>query len=57
MLTRKELAEQLKVTTRTVDRQTKNGMPHIRFGKSVRFELNDVMTWIKEQNEKEKKGK
>jgi excisionase family DNA binding protein len=57
MLTRKELAEQLKVTTRTVDRQTKNGMPHIRFGKSVRFELNDVMIWIKEQSEKEKEKK
>jgi excisionase family DNA binding protein len=54
MLTRQELADYLKVHVRTIDNKVKGGMPSVKFGKSVRFELNDVLEWIKEQNEKEK---
>lgn len=52
MLTRKELAERMRVTTRTVDRQVKNGMPYIKFGGSIRFDLDAVMKWLEEQSKK-----
>jgi len=54
MLTRQELADYLKVHVRTIDNKVKDGMPSVKFGKSVRFELDDVLKWIKEQSEKEK---
>lgn len=56
MLTRQELADYLKVHVRTVDNKVKDGMPAVKFGKSVRFDLDDVLKWIKEQSGKEKKG-
>ena len=54
MLTRQELADYLKVHVRTIDNKVKDGMPVVKFGKSVRFEIDDVKKWIKEQSEKEK---
>jgi len=57
MLTRQELADYLKVHVRTIDNKVKDGMPVVKFGKSVRFEIDDVKKWIKEQSEKEKEKK
>lgn len=60
MLTRKEIAEYLQVHPVTVDRLVKSGMPSLKFGGSIRFDLEDVKAWAKEQAkeaEKEKKGK
>ena len=47
MLTRKELAQHLKVTDRTIDRYRKIGMPFIttRTG-LIRFNLDDVVEWL-----------
>jgi len=50
MLTRKELAEKLNMSERTIDRHRKNGMPFIKIGKSIRFEYVEVLKWIKEGN-------
>jgi Phage DNA packaging protein Nu1. len=50
MLTKKELAKELKISIPTVDRQLKMGMPHIKIGKVIRFELNEVVKWLKEQS-------
>ena len=47
MLTRKELSIILSVSERTVDRYVKMGMPCIKVSKAVRFELNEVMKWLK----------
>ena len=47
MLTRKELSVILSVSERTVDRYVKMGMPCIKVSKAVRFELNEVMKWLK----------
>ena len=54
MLARKEIAEYLQVHPITVDRLVKRGMPSLKFGGSVRFDLEDVKKWAKEQTEKEK---
>jgi len=47
MLTKKQIAEHLKVTERTIDRYRKNGMPSVttRTG-LVRFELDKVVEWL-----------
>lgn len=47
MLTKKELALILKVTTMTIDRHMKNGLPYKKFPNgTVRFDLEKVMEWL-----------
>lgn len=48
MLTRKELAKLLQVSQRTIDRYVEKGMPCIKKIKAVRFELDEVMKWLKD---------
>jgi len=52
MLNRKEVAEYLKVHPNTVDRMVKKGMPALKFGGVVRFDLDAVMKWLEEQSKK-----
>lgn len=47
LLTRDELASVLKVSVRTVDAAIKRGLPCIRIGKSVRFELEVVLDYLR----------
>lgn len=47
ILTRKELAEQLKVSPQTIMNWEKNGLPTIRQNQIVRYDLNDVREWLK----------
>ena len=47
LLTREELARELKVHTNTIDRMRKRGMPEMKDGKVVRFDLEDVKEWMK----------
>jgi len=54
MLTKQELKDWLKVSIPTIDRLMKQGMPHIKIGKAVRFELDEVIKWLKEQQNNEK---
>ena len=49
MVTKKELAEILKVHINTIDRYMKLGMPVIKKSGAVRFELDEVMKWLKEE--------
>lgn len=48
MLTRIELADEFKVHANTIDKWRKMGMPTIKVGKNVRFDLQDVIKWLKE---------
>ena len=51
MMTKKELAEYLKVTTMTIDRYMAKGMPFIKLPTgTVRYELDAVMDWVKGEN-------
>lgn len=49
VLTKKQLMEQLHISRNTVDRHMAQGMPHIKLGRSVRFELADVLAWYNEK--------
>ena len=54
MLTVKELAKELSVKPVTIDRLRKKGLPWVQVGHSVRFELEEVLVWLKnQQKEKE----
>ena len=47
MLTKKELAKELSVTERTIDRYREIGMPCYTLPTgTIRFKLDDVMAWI-----------
>jgi len=45
----KALMEQLSISRSTVARMVKRGCPHIWVGSQRRFNLNQVIQWLKEQ--------
>ena len=48
MITKKELAKELKVSVITVDRHMKIGMPYIKTPTGrVLFEIDEVIKWLK----------
>jgi excisionase family DNA binding protein len=49
-ITTAELAESLKVTRQAIYNWRKKGLPFIRIGASIRYELQAVENWINEQN-------
>lgn len=49
MLNKKELAEKLGISVSMVNKLLAQGMPKINIGKSVRFECEEVVKWIKER--------
>lgn len=55
LLTVKQLANELSVTTRTVYNWINDGMPSVKVGYHNRFEIDAVMNWFEEQNENRKK--
>lgn len=46
LLTKKELAMYLKISTRTLDRLIEDGLPHIMVGGQYRFKIDMVMAWL-----------
>ncbi|RKX56743.1 MAG: hypothetical protein DRP29_09250 [Thermodesulfobacteriota bacterium] len=54
LLTVEELAECLKVPKSWVYERTriKNGIPYVKVGKYVRFNLLEVLSWLKEQSQR-----
>lgn len=51
LMTTKELAMYLKITTRAITNFVNDGMPVLRVGNRNRFELEKVMNWLQEQYE------
>ncbi len=50
MLTKKEIAAYLKVSTRQIDiLREKHGLPCVKFAGTVRFRLSDVEAWLNKQ--------
>lgn len=47
-----EIAEYFKVTERTVQNWQAKGMPFKKFGRIVRFELEEVLQWLESKEEK-----
>lgn len=52
LLTRKELADQCKVSPQTIVAWEKYGMPVIRNNQIVRYDLDDVRNWLKSEEVK-----
>lgn len=50
MLKITELAEVLRVHVRTLRDWLKKGMPHYKVGNTLRFDLEEVKEWMKNQN-------
>lgn len=55
LFTNKGLAEHLQLSTMTLSRWRKEGLPFLYIGNSIRFELEPVMKWIKENKNKGEK--
>ena len=49
MLKKQELAEKLNISVPMVDKLMRESMPRIKIGKSVRFDYEEVLKWIKER--------
>lgn len=47
MLDKKELAQHLGISVSMVNKLIAKGLPHIKVGSAVRFELEEVMKWLK----------
>lgn len=56
MMTAKEVSEYLKIHLNTVYEFVKQGMPVYRIGvKDLRFEIEEVKEWLKDNNKKPEK--
>ena len=52
LLTLQEVAEYLKVSAKTVRRLVdRRGLPHIRFGRVLRFDRGDLFRWLEARKE------
>jgi excisionase family DNA binding protein len=49
LLNKKQLAERLGVSVRTISELQNEGLPIVPFGKSVRFEYQEVLIWAKQR--------
>ena len=47
LLTERQLCEWLQITRATAWRWRKEGMPCIKHGKSIRFEKDEILKWLK----------
>lgn len=50
LLTTSELAHHLKVTTQTLYNWRKEGMPKTKVGSQYRYDLDEVIEWLKNKN-------
>lgn len=58
MLNKNDLAEYLKISTRTVDRMIEYGMPYYKTSADnglLRFDLEEVKKWMRENAKKNNK--
>ena len=53
LLNNKEIAEFLGVSLATIYRLREKGLPVIKIADSARYDVNEVMKWVREQNKKE----
>ena len=52
-ITLMELAQSLKISTATIDRWRKQGMPYYKIGNGVRCIESEVSEWIKQHKSQE----
>lgn len=52
IMTKKEIAQLLKLSTSTISRMMLKGMPYVKFEKAVRFDSDEVLAWAKSIHKK-----
>lgn len=50
-MTLKEIADYYKVHENTIRNWIEDGMPHIKIGRVIRFDIKDVEVWVLNKNE------
>ena len=50
VLNKEELAKELNISVPMVNKLMRQGMPRIKIGTAVRFELVEVVKWLKERD-------
>ena len=51
LFTKMELAEFLSLSPRTIEGLMKQGLPHIKLKRAARFDVDDVMRFLKSRNQ------
>lgn len=51
LLTTKQIAEKLQIAEITVYKWREKGMPYKQFGRTVRFDYDEVLEWINKKGE------
>jgi len=51
LFTKVELAEVLSLSPRTIEGLMKQGLPHIKLKRAARFDVDDVMRFLKSRNQ------
>lgn len=57
LLTEAEAAEAIGVSTRTLRRLRRRGLPAYRLGRGVRYDLEEVRIWAREESAREAKDR
>lgn len=53
-MTVKDLAEHYQVTRQTIHNWLQHGLPHVKVGRVLRFDIEEVDRWVQEQSQKTK---
>lgn len=56
IITVEELCSWLKVSRRTTERWRKEGLPYMQIGRSIRFEKDLVLLWVKAHDKDSQKN-
>lgn len=49
LLNKKQLSEELNLSVSTIDRMLEQGLPNLKIGKSIRFDLDETLSWVKKK--------
>jgi len=47
LISRSEMATRLDITTKTLDKLVRDGLPSYRVGKQLKFDTAEVMEWLR----------
>lgn len=48
LITKKELSDKTRFSIGTIDRLMRDGMPHVKLERAVRFDYEEVERWLKD---------
>ena len=51
LINKEDLADALRLSTRTIEGLMKQGLPHIKLKRAARFDVDDVIRFLKSRNQ------